>query len=1475
MEKIWLLGVVVALSVIGTSAQSPSSRTPMYLMLAPSWVHPGKETSLVITILSNDTLLPVTVTAKLTNGNATLVQAESNFRGGHTGILDLPPFNLSSVDQRYSFTLLVNGTQGGRLVFTNTTTLRFNPRTFTTVIQTDKQNYRPGDLVRIRVLSVQPDGKPKHGSVDLSIQDPKGGLIKTWMSLDNYLGVVSKEFSLSQTPPSGTWTVIATVNELITKEQFIVDYYDLPQFKVQVKTPQAIIMWDDLSGNVTAQHPNGQPVQGTLSVTATLVSALQNKAYPFIVLKTTKEIYWSARFLFMKDDLARQLESKDVVDSSQHTDKILQITACVTELSTGFQSNKTVVVHLIKNTYQLEFFNVPPVLKPSLPISTNVKISRYNNEPLTPADLLNSVLVDIYDRIPKSRVQGETFNDDSEEDSIEDIENYRHLALPVPADGVVHIEFQLQGHVEMLFIQATFMSSEESLELYSSNHSSPSGSYIQIKPPQVFPQIGKPLRLYIESTFQLTELHYLITSRGQVVSAGTANPSSFSVTPAVSWSPEVCIIVYCVQRDGEFINDAMHVFIKPAGVLKNQVSVSWSREKVRPGEEVSLTIHVLEPNSLVGIRLVSTEDEVTDITEREGTMTEHLHGMTRWKNSALSVFTASNLVVLTDASLHKTEDSDETEIDPMEEETFMIAGLRDNWRTSTGLQLSETLLWLDSNISDTRSLQVAVPDSMATWSAMAFVMSDNLGLGLCLKPEKLIVSKDFFLSLEIPECITRGEQLVLEVNLFNYLEQDLEVTVRVAENQSFQFVAGVNEHTVTLKSKCGATALFPIMPLVHGEITMCVKAQAGQDSEEIVRKMHVKPEGKEHSFSETLFLEVPPSRRNLSRQLLFSFPPNVVPGSQMAHVTVVGDVLGLSITDLASLVDMPQGCGEQNMIHFAPNVYVLQHLVQLNQSNEKIKSRALSFLMEGYQKELHFQRADGSFSAFGASDSAGSTWLTAFVLRCFLQAQTLMPVDGGVVTRAMVWLVKQQRSNGEFMEMGRVINTELQGGLDGPVSLAAYVLMTLMEDSKYASIFQPNVLLTKSYLEERVSKMVSSNYSLCLVAYSLALANSPVAAKALDELMARAEYKDDVPTWRSSSPEVSDSWQPRTAEIEMAAYVLLALHAEARIEEGFTLMKWLSEQRNHLGGYGSTQDTVVALKALTVYAALSGAQSIELGLEVSSSASPTVFHFNITYNNHLVNQIREIEIEQDLVIDVFMEGRGFAFLQLNVFYSVEDKVASEKSNAKQDHEGFSLDVNVIDDENDLDHINISIHTSLLASQMIAQTGMVLLEVDVLSGFTLAPESIAIGDVVKKVESSSGKVILYLDSLTTKEVHITLTLMRVFKVSLVQDAVVQVYDHYEPRRRAVRSYNSHMMENLNFCAFCGRECNLCMEQVLISGSSGASTKNRAIYCLGILPALIIALLLTTLYIKKNKDRASRVGGFCFHSKQVSSSYNTIN
>lgn len=60
-----------------------------------------------------------------------------------------------------------------------------------------------------------------------------------------------------------------------------------------------------------------------------------------------------------------------------------------------------------------------------------------------------------------------------------------------------------------------------------------------------------------------------------------------------------------------------------------------------------------------------------------------------------------------------------------------------------------------------------------------------------------------------------------------------------------------------------------------------------------------------------------------------------------------GDILGSAMQNIQNLLQMPYGCGEQNMVLFAPNIYVLDYLNETQQLTPDIKSKAISYLSTG------------------------------------------------------------------------------------------------------------------------------------------------------------------------------------------------------------------------------------------------------------------------------------------------------------------------------------------------------------------------------------------------------------------------------------------------------------------------------------------------------------------------------------------------
>nr|XP_045016056.1 CD109 antigen isoform X3 [Jaculus jaculus] len=717
----------------------------------------------------------------------------------------------------------------------------------------------------------------------------------------------------------------------------------------------------------------------------------------------------------------------------------------------------------------------------------------------------------------------------------------------------------------------------------------------------------------------------------------------------------------------------------------------------------------------------------------------------------------------------------------------------------------ETWIWLDTNMGSKiyHEFEVTVPDSITSWVASAFVISEDSGLGLTTAPVELQAFQPFFIFLNLPYSVIRGEEFALEVTIFNYLKDAIEVKVIIEKSDSFDILLTTNEinatghqQTLLVPREDGTTLLFPVKPMRLGEIPITVVAISPSASDAVTQKILVKAEGIEKSYSQSILLDLTDNKLKTTLQTLsFTLPANAVSGSERAQIIVIGDILGPSINGLASLIRMPYGCGEQNMINFAPNIYILDYLTKQKQLTDSLKEKALSFMRQGYQRELLYQRDDGSFSAFGNEDPSGSTWLSAFVLRCFLEADPYIDIDQNVLHRTYTWIREHQKSNGEFWEPGRVIHSELQGGNTSPVTLTAYIVTSLLGYRKY----QANIDVQDSvkFLESEFNREISDNYTLSLITYALSSVGSPKAEDALHMLTQRAEQEGGLQFWVSSVPMLSESWQPCSLDIEVAAYALLSHLLQHKVSEGIPVMRWLSRQRNSLGGFASTQDTIVALKALSEFSALMHTERTDIEVTVMGPSSPRPVKFQIDTQNRFLLQTAELAVVQPTAINISANGFGFVICQLNVIYNVKDVGPFRRRRSSQNSEAFDLDVNVKDDQDDVNHVNLNVCTRFLGPK---RSGMALMEVNLLSGFTVPSDAVPLSETVKKVEHDHGKLNLYLDSVNETQFCVDIPAMRNFKVSNTQDASISIVDYYEPRRQAVRSYNSNM--KLASCNLCG-------------------------------------------------------------------------
>uniref|UniRef100_A0A8C3RDG7 CD109 antigen n=1 Tax=Cyanoderma ruficeps TaxID=181631 RepID=A0A8C3RDG7_9PASS len=1303
---------------------------PTFLVAAPWNIRPGANLTVGVALLP-DSPAQVAVKGEVIRDNETILSGEMVFEKGTFGTLVLPVLPLNSPPGNYE--LLVEGHADGRHIFSNRTSLMYTSKRTSVFIQTDKSMYKPGQDVLFRIVTVYPDLKPYQVSLNIYIRDPRKKLIQQWLMEQGDLGVVSRKFQLSMNPPLGDWSIEVEVDVI------------LPKFDVMITTPLYYSLRDeDVTGIVSAKYTYGKPVKGTVTVTCLSVSYWTDKRN----ITTTMEINGSVNVTCNKLMLQNlNAEQSWRQGDSDYTEPIEMI-AVVTESLTGISQNSSTIIFPKQSDYFIEFLDYSRVIKPSLNFIATLKVSRSDSNQLTAEERQNLVTITAQqsDLLFHHSSLSHLENEATEERNL----TVHVLNYTVPQNGVIDVEFPILFDTKTLRVQVLLC-----------NMFSPSQTYLQVK--------TKSQDIKVQSVTKLATIKtklVMILSKEQIMAFGTKSTKTFNLTAENSWAPMISILVFYVDEHGVVVNDALTVPIQPALDDKVIIKISWSKDKAKPSEKVSLKISTTEPGSLIGLSVVDKSakllGESSDITEESVSI---------WEKKVVIIASMKDdrIFYFVDGGMIPIEDGFGGDM-PVSKN-----GAPDFSNLYVRTHFPETWLWTDTKTrSGTETtMDAIVPDTITSWVASAFVVSESGGLGVTTAPVELEVFQPFFIFLNLPYSVIRGEQFILEVNIFNYLKEEAEVTVILDMTDAFEIIltsneinATANQQSISVPSEDGRTVQFPIKPKQLGEIPIKVTAISSAASDAVIQKVLVKAEGLEQTYSQTVLLDLTGNKRQaVSKTLEFTFPSDVVSDSERVQVTAVGDLLGPSINGLSSLIKLPYGCGEQNMINFAPNVYVLQYLMKTRQLREDIRSRAVSFMRKGYQRELLFQRDDGSFSAFGNEDPSGSTWLSAFVLRCFLQARPFIDIDEDVLMDTAKWIVRHQKINGEFQEPGKVLHSDLQGGTNNPITLTAYIMSSLLgfPDKQHAYAIKT----ATNFLEDKLAEGISDNYTLALVTYALSWAKSTRAKEALNMLNQRAERQGEFRFWVTPASEISDSWQPRSIDIELAAYALLSHFHQDRLAEGIPIMKWLSHQRNHLGGFSSTQDTVVALHALSLFAALTAASKTAMDITVTAPSLERPETFSVDSRNRFLFQIPPA---QEMAITVSADGMGFAVFQLNVVYNT--KHTDQRLRSVQNQETFDLNVDVKDDKDDKNHLTLNVCTS---------SGMVLMEVGLLSGFSVSPDFVPLDNTVKKTEKENGKVNLYLDSLNETQVCVDIPAVRDFKVANIQDASVTVVDYYEPSK----------------------------------------------------------------------------------------------
>ncbi|BFZ24492.1 hypothetical protein BsWGS_27530 [Bradybaena similaris] len=1154
---------------------------------------------------------------------------------------------------------------------------------------------------------------------------------------------------------------------------------------------------------------------------------------------------------------------------------IVVVTANVTESLTGNVMTGNGTVKLYDKGVTLEFPKTNPnTFKPGLQYTAYLKVSQPDGLPVSSSNDMISVSPSVVVELPGVSPTPYYFYEKPTE-----TKKLPETVFSVPDNGLIAIPVDVPKDAKSATIMATFQGVTATLSLGKSHSPSNSYIQLSLETTSAI-QAGDAVSFTVKSTEPLNHVVYQVLSRGGIVKTGNIAVNNvpvytFTITSDPSMAPNARIVVYYVRADGEIVTDSISFDI--SGAFKNKVSLSVNTTDAEPGDNIRVTVQA-DPSSTAHLLAIDqsvlllksgndvTADDVYSELKAYDTI-DSVHNsfspilfepldciecrrkrLIWWHfpifyggNDASQIFQNAGVMVITDALVYHYQEpirwwfrpvmaaaggmvdsvqfagNAHIEVPPAQEvSTDTGADLKQPTRTRSNF--AESFLWSDLPIgaNGTASVTAQVPDTITSWVASAFAINSVTGLGVSPTQAHLKVFRPFFVSLNLPYSVTRGEHLALQAIVFNYLQEDLQVRVTLAKSSSFfniavggdgqeQLTQGDTYQDILVAAGDAKSVYFPIVPADLGKIDIEVKAQSTKAADAVRRQLLVEAEGVPKEYNIPMLIDLTEGKTSFSHTATLSLPATTVQGSELTRITAVGDMMGPSISGLDSLLQMPTGCGEQTMLGLAPDVYVTDYLKSVNQLTGDLKSKAIGYMESGYQRELTYKHKDGSFSAFGDSDSSGSMWLTAFVTRVFHQAKSHIYIDDNIIITALQWMIGKQNSDGSFPEPGVIIHKNMQGNSGNGTALTLFVLISLLENHDIlVNTNAAGVLLDQAaakalaYAEKTVAD-TDDLYILAMAAYAFQLAGSSHRQEVLTKLEQKASVKDGSNYWHEpETPKANtQSWEnpnpTQAVDTEITSYVLLTYAARGDLVKAKNIIQWITKQRNPHGGFQSTQDTVVALFAMSQFA--KQVYSNNFNVHVTATLSPTqAYNFNIDQTNALLLQSQETK-SVPTTVKVDATGSGMALVEVAVFFNVESEIEAPT---------FDLKVTLI--EETINHLVVETCSSWLGDG--PASGMAVQEIGIPSGFDADLESISSLPTLKRIETQNKKIVLYFDQIGVTPVCLDFKVVRTGLVAKTQPAAVRVYDYYAPHNQVTAFYQSQILKDSKICDVC-KDCESCV------------------------------------------------------------------
>ena len=426
----------------------------------------------------------------------------------------------------------------------------------------------------------------------------------------------------------------------------------------------------------------------------------------------------------------------------------------------------------------------------------------------------------------------------------------------------------------------------------------------------------------------------------------------------------------------------------------------------------------------------------------------------------------------------------------------------------------------------------------------------------------------------LPVELTQGDRVAIPVAITaearDGVPNDGLVQVAAAVHGSFS-IDGDLPASVALKDGRGRL----LVPILAGAASagetgyLALGADINGFQDRVVREVRIVPRGFPKHVSKSGLVG---GADTSSSEFVLGSPETYVEGSLGFSLKFYPSPLADLLDGAAGILKLPHGCFEQASATNYPNVLALSYLEATGLSAPGIEAEGRALLERGYELLTDYECRRRGFEWFG--QDPGHEVLSAYGLLEFTDMAAVYPVDDGMVGRTAEWLLGRRDGEGGF----RLDPASLDsfGRAPAPITNAYCTYALAVSGTPPADL--------SAELDRQASRAVESSdpYEVAAAVCGLAEAGRDAAAEAGRERLKTMQADDGHLAGTTSSITRSGG---SDLVVETTAFAVLAwLGDEKDAAHVDRALSFLITQRSGSGRFGSTQATIMALRAMTQYA---------------------------------------------------------------------------------------------------------------------------------------------------------------------------------------------------------------------------------------------------------------------------------------------------